>query len=89
MAIRWLERLADREALKELLEMGYASTPVIVIDGQGIVGFDVGAIDRALAVEHMPLEEVLEAARQQGVDDLAKIRLAVLEVSGRISIITS
>jgi uncharacterized membrane protein YcaP (DUF421 family) len=34
-----------------------------------------------------PLDEVLEAARQQGVDDLAKIRLAVLEVSGRISII--
>jgi len=42
---------ADREALKELLEMGYASTPVIVINGQGIVGFDVGEIDRALAVE--------------------------------------
>ena len=40
---------ADREALKELLEMGYASTPVIVVDGQGIVGFDVDAIDKALA----------------------------------------
>ena len=42
---------ADREALKELLELGYSSTPIIVIDGQGIVGFDVGAIDRALALE--------------------------------------
>lgn len=52
---------------------------VLVADGK--------PIDRALAVEHMPLEEVLEAARQQGVDDLAKIRLAILEVSGRISII--
>jgi glutaredoxin len=40
---------ADREALKELLELGYSSTPVIVIDGQGIVGFDVPAIDKALA----------------------------------------
>lgn len=39
---------ADSAALKELLEMGYSSTPVIVIDGEGIVGFDVGAIDRAL-----------------------------------------
>lgn len=52
---------------------------VLVADGK--------PIDKALAVEHMPLDEVLEAARQQGVDDLAKIRLAVLEVSGRISII--
>jgi uncharacterized membrane protein YcaP (DUF421 family) len=52
---------------------------VLVIDG--------APIDRALAAEHMPLEEVLEAARQQGVDDLAKVRLAVLEVSGKISII--
>jgi glutaredoxin len=39
----------DRVALKELLEMGYATTPVIVIDGQPIVGFDVEAIDRAVA----------------------------------------
>jgi uncharacterized membrane protein YcaP (DUF421 family) len=53
---------------------------VLVADGK--------PIEAALAVEHMPIDEVLEAARQQGVDDLAKIRLAVLEVSGKISIIT-
>ena len=52
---------------------------VLVSDGK--------PIDRALAAEHMPLEEVIEAARQQGCDELSKIRLAVLEVSGRISII--
>jgi glutaredoxin len=39
---------ADRAALKELLELGYASTPVILIDGEAIVGFDADAIDRAL-----------------------------------------
>jgi glutaredoxin len=39
---------ADAAALKELLEMGYTSTPIIVVDGQGIVGFEVEAIDRAL-----------------------------------------
>ncbi len=44
-------------------------------------------IDAALAVERMPLEEVLEAARQNGVEDLADVKLAVLEVNGRISII--
>jgi glutaredoxin len=45
---------ADPAALKELLEMNYMSTPVIVIDGEGIVGFDsdaIAAIDRALAAE--------------------------------------
>src|SRR5262245_13137453 len=52
---------------------------VLIADGQ--------PIHQALAVEHMPLDEVIEAARQQGVDDISKIRLAVLEVSGRISII--
>jgi uncharacterized membrane protein YcaP (DUF421 family) len=52
---------------------------VLVADGR--------PIDAALATEHLPLEEVLEAARQQGVEDLSMIRLAILEVSGRISII--
>ena len=39
----------DRAALKELLEMGYASTPVIVVGDRAIVGFDAPAIDEALA----------------------------------------
>ncbi len=39
---------ADRAALKELLELGYSSTPIVVVDGQAIVGFDAPAIDRAL-----------------------------------------
>ena len=61
-----------------------------ILDGVPVVLVSDGKpIDAALAVEHMPIEEVLEAARQQGVDDLSKIRLAVLEVSGKISVITS
>jgi uncharacterized membrane protein YcaP (DUF421 family) len=54
---------------------------VLVSDGK--------PVDKALAAEHMPLDEVIEAARQQGVDELSKIRLAVLEVGGKISIIQS
>lgn len=41
----------DSAALKELLELGFASTPVIVVDGEAIVGFDAAAIDRAVAVD--------------------------------------
>ena len=31
---------ADQAALKELLNMGYQSTPVTLIDGEAVVGFD-------------------------------------------------
>ena len=31
---------ADKTALKELLDQGFQSTPVTIIDGQFIVGFD-------------------------------------------------
>jgi uncharacterized membrane protein YcaP (DUF421 family) len=61
-----------------------------IIEGVPIVLVRDGVpVDEALAVERMPLDEVLEAARQSGVEDLAKVRLAVLEVNGRISIIQS
>ena len=61
-----------------------------VLEGVPIVLIADGKpIEKALAVEHMPLDEVLEAARQQGCEDLGKIKLAVLEVSGKISIIQS
>jgi len=31
---------ADKEALKELLGLGFQSTPVTLIDDQAVVGFD-------------------------------------------------
>lgn len=59
-----------------------------LVDGVPIVLVQDGEpIDAALDLEHMPLDEILEAARQQGIDELSKIRLAVLEPSGKISII--
>jgi uncharacterized membrane protein YcaP (DUF421 family) len=59
-----------------------------VIDGVPIVLVQDGEpIEAALRLEHMPIDEVLEAARQQGIDNLSSIRLAVLEPSGKVSII--
>ena len=52
---------------------------VIVQDGK--------PIDAVMAAERLPLDELHEAARQEGIDDLAKVRIAVLEPSGRISFI--
>jgi uncharacterized membrane protein YcaP (DUF421 family) len=59
-----------------------------IIDGVPIVLVHDGRpLEPAMRLEQMPLDEILEAARQHGIDDLAHIRLAVLEPSGKISII--
>ena len=59
-----------------------------VIDGVPLVIVQDGAlIDRTLKAERLPVAEVLEAARQNGIDSLDKVRLAVLETTGRISFI--
>lgn len=59
-----------------------------VISGEPLIIVRDGVpIDRALAIEQLPLDEVREAARQEGIEDLADVKLAVLETSGRISFI--
>ena len=60
------------------------------VDGVPVVVVQDGEpVEAVLAVERLPLDELNEAARQQGIDDLAKVRVAVLEPSGRISFIKS
>jgi uncharacterized membrane protein YcaP (DUF421 family) len=59
-----------------------------VVDGVPIVIVQQGApVEKALQAERLPLDEVLEAARQEGIADLNEVRVAVLEPSGRISFI--
>jgi uncharacterized membrane protein YcaP (DUF421 family) len=59
------------------------------LEGVPLVVVEEGKpVDRTLEVEQMPLDEVEEAARQQGIDDLSKVRLGVLEPSGKLSFIT-
>lgn len=40
----------DPAALKELLALGYQSTPVTLIDGAAIVGFDPEKIEKLLGL---------------------------------------
>lgn len=40
---------ADKEARKELMGMGHMGVPVLVIDGEEIVGFDKDKIDDLLS----------------------------------------
>lgn len=42
---------ADKAALKELIDLGYQSTPVAIIDGQAVVGFDQIKITELLELE--------------------------------------
>ena len=61
-----------------------------VVEGVPIVLIENGEpVVAALRLELIPWPEVLEAARQQGIDDIAKVRMAVLETSGNVSFITS
>jgi glutaredoxin 3 len=41
---------ADPAALKELIDMGYQSTPVTLIDGEAVVGFDQQRISELLGI---------------------------------------
>ncbi len=50
---------------------------VIVRDGQVLQEF--------LDVERMTLDELCEEARNQGIDDLTKVRVGVLEPDGKVS----
>lgn len=59
-----------------------------VIEGVPLVLYRDGAvIEAAMAVERMPMADLLEAARQEGIRDLSDVELAILEPSGRISFI--
>jgi len=41
---------ADPEALNELHRLGYRATPVTLVDGEAVVGFDRGRIERLLGL---------------------------------------
>ena len=57
-----------------------------MISGVPLVLIDDGKpVHTTLRLEQIPMAELYEAARQQGIEDLAEVRLGVLEVNGRIS----
>lgn len=57
-------------------------TPLVIIE-------DGKPVEASLKLELLPWDEVLESARQNGIDDISKVHLAVLETSGNISFITN
>jgi glutaredoxin len=39
---------ADEQALNELMQMGYSATPVTIIDGEAVVGFNRARLEQLL-----------------------------------------
>ena len=52
---------------------------VVVRDGR--------PLEEAMRIERLTIDDVIEGARQQGIDDLGKVKLAVLEPDGRFSFV--
>jgi uncharacterized membrane protein YcaP (DUF421 family) len=52
---------------------------VVVRDGR--------PLQDAMKIERLTVDDIIESAREQGIDDLGKIRLAVLEPDGKFSFI--
>ena len=72
--LNWLTWRSDRARV--LLE----GVPLVVVkDGELVMS--------TLKQEKIPIAEVNEAARQEGIGDLAQIEIGILEVSGRFSFI--
>jgi uncharacterized membrane protein YcaP (DUF421 family) len=59
-----------------------------VIEGLPVVVIRDGRpVEEALRLERLTLEELEESARHQGIGDLARVRIAILEPDGRFSFI--
>ena len=60
-----------------------------VLDGvPSVVVKDGEVVDEVLRIERVSRDEVDEAAREQGIADLAQVRVALLEPDGKFSFIT-
>jgi uncharacterized membrane protein YcaP (DUF421 family) len=61
-----------------------------VIEGHPTTVVRDGTVDEdALRLERLPMADLLEAARSKGIDDLAKVKYAILEPNGQFSFITN
>jgi uncharacterized membrane protein YcaP (DUF421 family) len=57
-------------------------TPVVVVDGSE-------PVLSTMRAEHLSMDDLMAAARTEGIERFSEIRLAVLETNGRISFFTS
>lgn len=60
-----------------------------VLEGSPVLVVHLGEVlENALHVERVTVDELKDAAREQGVEDLSDVRYGILEANGRFSFIT-
>jgi uncharacterized membrane protein YcaP (DUF421 family) len=60
-----------------------------IVEGHPTTVVRDGAVEsEAMRIERLPMADLLEAARAHGIDDLSRVRYAILEPNGRFSFIT-
>ena len=74
MVWTWLSYRSDKA--RRILE---GIPLVVVVDGH--------TVEEAMRLEQVPMADLLEAARQQGISKLEQIKFGVLEPSGKFSFI--
>ena len=61
-----------------------------VLEGMPVIVIRDGRIlDEALRTERIPVDELVEEARREGITDLRELRLAIVETDGKFSFIKS
>ena len=61
-----------------------------LIEGSPVIVVHDGRVQReALRIERVTVDELLDAAREQGIPDLRAVRYGVLEADGKFSFLTS
>jgi uncharacterized membrane protein YcaP (DUF421 family) len=60
-----------------------------VIEGNAVVVIHEGRVQQeALRIERVTVDELLDAAREQGISDLRRVKFGVLEAGGKFSFLT-
>lgn len=61
-----------------------------LIEGKPVIVVHEGKVQReALRIERVTAEELMDAAREQGIADLRSVRFGVLEADGKFSFLTA
>jgi uncharacterized membrane protein YcaP (DUF421 family) len=69
------------------IEFRWTRTRTVIRGVPVVVVRDGRPLENVMHLERLKLEEVEEGAREQGIDDLAKVKLAILEPDGKMSFI--
>ena len=57
-----------------------------VVEGMPVIVVRDGRIiDEALRLERVPVDEILEEARREGIEDLREVKFGILETDGKLS----